>query len=164
MTAALFLQTNIFIPLLAGAGLLFVVSLILLIFLKREIAYPNHNKPNLERHLKTATLACLALSLALGFTSCLGITEAAGALQYSSMLMAGSSRLVVKPGLTLQVLQWIAFGFTLLFTACVPVLLKGGGGGGGGGGFGDGGFGGGGGDGGWEEKNEPLPPSSDGEW
>jgi hypothetical protein len=75
-----------------------------------------------------AMMACLCLSSALSFTSSLSLSESAGALQYSSLLVAGKDQVLVTPGLGLQVLHWLSFGFTLLFTGGVPWLLRGGGG------------------------------------
>lgn len=77
--------------------------------------------------LRLATLGALCLSAALAFTACLATSEAAGALEFSALLTVGEARMSVKPGVTLQVLQWLAFGFTLLFTITVPWLLRGGG-------------------------------------
>jgi hypothetical protein len=82
--------------------------------------------------LKMGMMACLCLSSALSFTSSLSLSETAGALQYSSLLVTGKDQVLVTPGLELQVLQWLSFGFTLLFTGGVPWLLRGSGGYGGG--------------------------------
>ncbi|KAK1772803.1 hypothetical protein QBC33DRAFT_30318 [Phialemonium atrogriseum] len=127
VSAALTLQSRIFVPLLAGAGFLFLAGLAALVVAKRRGTGP----------LRAATLACLCLSAALAFTACLATSGAAGALEFSTLLgVVGEAapRTVVRPGVALQVLQWLAFGFTVVFVGGVPWMLKGGGGGGGGGG------------------------------
>lgn len=127
LSAALTLQSQIFIPLLAGAGLLFLAGLVLLALLKRS---PDSPRAELLRACATGTLC---LSTALSFTAALSTSQTAGALQYSSRLSgaAGDAQVVTRPGMALQVLQWLAFGFSLLFSTSVPWLLRGGRGGGG---------------------------------
>lgn len=132
LSASLLLQSNIFVPILAGSALLFLVALVLLVFLKRRLNNPVPDKLLQATRLKTALMACLCLSSALSFTSSLSLSETAGALQYSGLLVTGKDQVLVTPGLELQILQWVSFGFTLLFTGGVPWLLRGGGG------FGDG--------------------------
>lgn len=126
LSGALILQSQIFIPIIAGSGLLFLAALILLHLLKRSINNPNPDKPQRVDTLRLGTLGCLCLSTTLSFTASLSTSEAAGALQYSSLLSAGAGQMVIKPGMALQVLQWVAFGFSLLFTMSVPWLLRGG--------------------------------------
>lgn len=136
VSAALTLQSRIFVPLLAGAGFLFLAGLAALVLVKRRIAKTGGAGP-----LRAATLACLCLSAALAFTACLATSGAAGALEFSTLLgVVGEAapRTVVRPGVALQVLQWLAFGFTVVFVGGVPWMLKGGGGGGAGGGGGQG--------------------------
>lgn len=127
LSAAVTLQSQIFIPLLAGAGLLFLAGLILLALLKRR---PDSPRAELLRACATGTLC---LSTALSFTAALSTSQTAGALQYSSLLSGatGDAQVLVRPGMALQVLQWLAFGFSLLFATSVPWLLRGGRGGGG---------------------------------
>lgn len=134
LSAALILQSQIFIPVLAGAGLLFLAGMIFLTLLKRNINNPNPDKPRRGEMLRVGTMGSLYLSTALSFTASLSTSETAGALQYSSLLsgVSGDAQLVIRPGLALQVLQWLAFGLTLLFTMSVPWLVRGGRGGGGG--------------------------------
>lgn len=117
LAAALVLQSQIFIPILAGSGFLFLAGVILLAVLKRNM--------HLEL-LRLGTMASLCLSTALSFTASLSTSETAGALQYSSLLStaAGDAQILIKPGMALQVLQWLAFGFSLLFTMSVPWLLR----------------------------------------
>jgi hypothetical protein len=128
LSAALILQSQIFIPILAGAGVLFLAGMILLALLKRNIKNPNPDKPRRGEMLRLGTMGSLCLSTALSFTASLSTSETAGALQYSSLLsgVSGDAQVLIKPGMALQVLQWLAFGFTLLFTMSVPWLLRGG--------------------------------------
>lgn len=133
LVAALIFQSQVFIPILAGGGVLFLVGLILLVVLKRSVANPNPDKPKRVEMLKVVLLGFLWLSTALSFTACLSTSETTGALQYSFLLSgaSGSAAMIVKPGMALQVLQWLAFGMTMLFTISVPLLLRGGQGSGG---------------------------------
>lgn len=134
LSGALLLQSQVFIPILAGAALVFLAALLLLGLLKRAVTNPNPDRPRRADTLQLGATACLCLSTALGFTASLSTSEAAGALQYSSLLLSSGGsgaggQMVIRPGMALQVLQWLTCGFTLLFTMSVPWLLRGGRGG-----------------------------------
>lgn len=127
LSTAVILQSQIFIPIIAGAGFLFIVGIVSLTLLKRNLRAPNPDKPKTGQLLKLATLGSFWLSTALAFTASLATSETGGALQYSSLLTAvgnESQPILTKQGMALQVLQWLTFGFTLLFTMSVPWLLR----------------------------------------
>ncbi|KAK3942555.1 Ca2+ regulator and membrane fusion protein Fig1-domain-containing protein [Diplogelasinospora grovesii] len=123
VATALDLQSQIFISILAGAAVLFFLGLIFLALLKRDIVNPNPDKPRHSAIIKKGTFGLLYLSTALAFTAALATSETAGALQYSSTASSNST-ILIKPGISLQVLQWMAFGFSLLFTLAVPWLVR----------------------------------------
>ncbi|KAK3328250.1 Ca2+ regulator and membrane fusion protein Fig1-domain-containing protein [Cercophora scortea] len=123
VSTALDLQKQVFVSILAGAGLLFVVGLVFLFLLKRDIANPQPDKPRRSAIIRRGTFGMLFLSSALVFTAALATTETAGALQYSSSATKDAP-ILLEAGITLQVLQWMAFGFSLLFTLAVPLLTK----------------------------------------
>ena len=120
---ALVLQSQIFISILAGAAFLFLVSLVLLVFLRRSLSDPFPEKPGRVTLLKRVTWAVLFLSVALVFTASLATSETAGALQYSSGPVT-QSPFTISPGISLQVLQWMTFGFSLLFAMAELWILR----------------------------------------
>ncbi|KAK4661118.1 uncharacterized protein QC763_0113200 [Podospora pseudopauciseta] len=109
ITTAQDLQTEIFISILAGDTVLFIVGLIALFFFKQD-------------RKKNATDA-LFLSATITFASALATSQSAGALQITSAVMENAS-VLIKTGTTIQVFQWVAFGFGFSFAAVVPFLAK----------------------------------------
>ncbi|KAH8882505.1 hypothetical protein GQ53DRAFT_733666 [Thozetella sp. PMI_491] len=123
IATALVLQSQIFISILAGAAFLFFISLPLLFLLKRSINNPNPDKPRRAMLIKRLTYGCMYLSVGLVFTSALATSETAGALHYSSGSVTNSP-INISPGISLQVIQWMAFGFSLLFALAETWLLR----------------------------------------
>jgi len=129
LSGALTLQTHVFNPILAASGIVFLASVVTLFFLKRATG----GNPRRAGVLRVWTVVGLCLSVAMGLTACLAVTEAVWALQYSPLLSGergGEGVTVVRQGVALQVLQWFAFGLTVVFTSSVSWLVRGGGGGG----------------------------------
>ncbi|KAK0720112.1 Ca2+ regulator and membrane fusion protein Fig1-domain-containing protein [Lasiosphaeris hirsuta] len=123
ITTALDLQSQIFISILAGAAFLFAVGIIFLFLFKRDASKPNAAKPLRSAIFRRGTYGLLYLSTALVFTTALATTETAGALQYASNATRNAP-ILMHAGRTLQVLQWMAFGFSTLFTLAVPILVR----------------------------------------
>jgi hypothetical protein len=125
LTGAFNLQSHVFNPVLAASGVLFLVAVILLYFAKRAL---KGGVAQRAQHLRLALFSCLLTAIAVNLTSCLSITEAVWALQYSPLLSGttGEGATIISQGIELQTLQWFAFGMMSLFTASVPWLLKGG--------------------------------------
>lgn len=75
--------------------------------------------PRRSAIIRRATYGLLFGSTALAFAAALATSQAAGALQYAS-----TAAVLIHEGRTLQVLQWVGFGFQVLFVAAVPVLMR----------------------------------------
>ncbi|KAK0727798.1 Ca2+ regulator and membrane fusion protein Fig1-domain-containing protein [Lasiosphaeria miniovina] len=123
VATALELQVQIFISILAGGAFLFASGLVFLVLHKRDAASPNPDKPRRSAILKRGTYGLLYLSAALVFTASLATSETAGALAYASSTIRNAP-VLISEGIALPVLQWMAFGFTLLFTLAVPWIAR----------------------------------------
>ncbi|KAK4669878.1 uncharacterized protein QC763_206860 [Podospora pseudopauciseta] len=126
ITTAQDLQTEIFISILAGAAVLFIVGLVALFFFKQDRkknATEWYEQGKWSKIVKRGTYGALFLSAAMTFASALATSQSAGALQITSAVMENAS-VLIKTGTTIQVFQWIAFGFGFSFAAVVPFLAK----------------------------------------
>lgn len=65
----------------------------------------------------------LGLSTMFVFAAAIATTEAGGVLQSASWAMTDTA-IRFHAGRTIQVLQWMVFGFATLFTGSVPFLVK----------------------------------------
>ncbi|KAK4099584.1 hypothetical protein N658DRAFT_498293 [Parathielavia hyrcaniae] len=123
LTTALDLQARTFISVLAGAAVLFTLGVAALVLLKRDVQSPSSwERPARSAVIRRATYGMLFGSTALVFAAALATSQAAGALEYASAGMSHVS-VLIKSGTTLQVLQWITFGFQALFALAVPFLV-----------------------------------------
>jgi len=123
VTAAITLQSQVYAAILAAASFFFLLGLVFLLLHKRDVKNPNADKPRRSAILKRGTFGLLALSTGLIFTAALATTETAGALRHSTESIKNAP-VLMKEGVTLQVLQWMAFGFSMLFTIAAPLLAK----------------------------------------
>ncbi|KAK4176043.1 Ca2+ regulator and membrane fusion protein Fig1-domain-containing protein [Triangularia setosa] len=127
ITTAQDLQTEIFISILAGSAVLFIVGLVALFLFKRDRKKNGvaewYEQGKWSKIVKRGTYGALFLSAAMTFASALATSQSAGALQITSAVMENAS-VLIKTGTTIQVFQWIAFGFGLSFAAVVPFLAK----------------------------------------
>ncbi|KAG7289140.1 hypothetical protein NEMBOFW57_005503 [Staphylotrichum longicolle] len=124
ISTALDLQSSTFTPVLAAAGVLFVLSLAALFVLKRDVQSPSAwERPRRSALVRRVTYGLLFGSSALVFAAALATSQAAGALEYASKGMSHAS-VLIKAGTTMQVLQWVAFGFEVLFAGAVPLLVR----------------------------------------
>ena len=73
--------------------------------------------------IRRITYAMLFGSTGLVFAAALATSQSAGALEYASEGMNHAS-VLIHAGTTLQVLQWVAFGFEVLFALAVPFLVR----------------------------------------
>ncbi|KAL1856293.1 hypothetical protein VTK73DRAFT_8405 [Phialemonium thermophilum] len=117
------LQSKVFVPLLAGAGVFFLVGLLSLPLLRRITRHPEKAQ-RVGGKFRLVTQACLALSAVLAFTASLATSQAAGALQFSTLVSAPGTHIAARPGVALQVMQWLAFAFTLVFAAAVSWFAR----------------------------------------
>ncbi|KAK4443231.1 Ca2+ regulator and membrane fusion protein Fig1-domain-containing protein [Podospora aff. communis PSN243] len=123
VATAIQIQSRIFGSIFAGASFFFFIGIIFLFLYKRDNANPNPDKPRRSAILRRGTYGLLYLSTGLVFATALATTEAGGVLQFSSQA-ASSSAIFMHAGRTIQVLQWMTFGFAMIFTATVPILVR----------------------------------------
>ncbi|KAB5582328.1 hypothetical protein GE09DRAFT_1277758 [Coniochaeta sp. 2T2.1] len=127
ITAARTLQAQVFPAVLAGAGVCFVACLVLMALYKHSLLDPG--KRDQSKWMRRAVIANLALSTALGLAACLSTWTAAKALQDAPLLFGGGGdggkgEVLVRLGTEVQALQWLAFGFTVLFACGFPVMMR----------------------------------------
>lgn len=121
---ALDLQSGTFISVLAGAAVLFLLGLVALVLLKRDVSRGNSwEHQRRSTMIRRVTYGMLFGSTALVFAASLATTQSAGALKYASEAMRSAS-VLIHAGTTLQVLQWIVFGFSTMFCLAVPFLVR----------------------------------------
>ncbi|KAK0739380.1 hypothetical protein B0T21DRAFT_141697 [Apiosordaria backusii] len=127
ITTAQDLQTELFNSVPAGAAVLFIVGLVALFFFKRDRKKNGvvewYEQGKWSKIVKRGTYGALFLSAAMTFAAALATSQSAGALQITSAVMENAS-VLIKTGTTIQVFQWIAFGFGLSFALVVPFLAK----------------------------------------
>jgi hypothetical protein len=124
ITTALDLQSRTFISVLAGAAVLFVLGAAALFLLKRDVRSANSwEHPRRSTVIRRVTYGLLFGSTALVFAAALATSQSAGALEYASEGMSHAS-VLIHAGTTLQVLQWVAFVFEVLFALAVPFLVR----------------------------------------
>ncbi|KAM7204751.1 Ca2+ regulator and membrane fusion protein Fig1 domain containing protein [Naviculisporaceae sp. PSN 640] len=121
--AALTLQGQVYVSILAASVFFFLLGLVFLLLHKRDVKNPNPEKPLRSKIFKRGTYGSLALSTGLVFTAGLATTEAAGVMRYSTESI-NNMPVFMKEGITLQVLMWISFGSSMLFTLATPFLAK----------------------------------------
>ncbi|KAH6850645.1 Ca2+ regulator and membrane fusion protein Fig1-domain-containing protein [Chaetomium sp. MPI-CAGE-AT-0009] len=124
VSTALDLQSRTFISVLAAAALLYVLGVVALVLLKRDVSSPSSwEHPRRSAIIRRMTYGMLFGSTGLVFAAALATSQSAGALEYASEGMSHAS-VLIKSGTTLQVLQWTTFGFEVLFALAVPFLVR----------------------------------------
>ncbi|KAL2125888.1 hypothetical protein VTI74DRAFT_2344 [Chaetomium olivicolor] len=130
VTTAVDLQGRTFISVLAGAAVLFLLGVAALAVYKRDVkahggasSSPWESQSRRSRIVRRMTYSMLCGSAALVFAAALATTQSAGALEYAALGMKHAS-VFIKSGTTLQVLQWLTFGFQVLFALVVPFLVR----------------------------------------
>lgn len=121
--AAIALQGQVYVTILVAAAFFFLLGVVFLLLHKRDVKKANPDKPLRSKILKRGTYGLLALSTGLVFTAALATTEAAGVMRYSTESI-NNMPVLMKEGITLQVLMWMSFGFSMLFTLATPFLAK----------------------------------------
>lgn len=120
------LQSRTFTPILAGGAVFFIAGLVAFVLFQRDVRRSGPlAHPRRSAIIRRATYGTLYGSAALAFAAAIATSQAAGALESASHSMAHAS-VLVKSGTTLQVLQWLTFGFESLFILAVPFLVRGG--------------------------------------
>ncbi|KAF2801242.1 uncharacterized protein BDZ99DRAFT_577755 [Mytilinidion resinicola] len=123
MAIAVFLQTKILICVLAAAGVWFLLGLMFLVLLKRNLK--DRKSPSLahRRFFKQATVGALWISVALALAGTGAVSQTSGALQYFSNSVEAQS-IKVSSGTTIQALQWLVVAFSTIFAFGVSAIFK----------------------------------------
>ncbi|KAK4239395.1 Ca2+ regulator and membrane fusion protein Fig1-domain-containing protein [Achaetomium macrosporum] len=122
VSTAIDLQSRIFISVLAGAAVLFLLGIAALVLYKRDVSTGWDEHPRRSAIIRRVTYGMLFGSAGLAFAAALATSESAGALEYTTSDTAHAT-VLIHAGRTLQVLQWVAFGFETLFALAVPFLV-----------------------------------------
>lgn len=120
LSAALDLQSNVFLSPGAVAAVLFVIGEILLaakIYRSKkdeEADDEEDSKPSLlARFIESAPQRVLLFSTFLSLVAATSVTQTGGALEFATTEMTGcSGSVVITAGKALQVLQWLAFAIS----------------------------------------------------
>lgn len=116
ISAALTIQGKLFPCLLAAGGVVFIISLVALIFLKRTFKKHNQDKPNQSKSILIATMLIGVTAAGLALASAVATTQTANALKFAASSPAiGNGKIRLSPGVTLQALQWLVVAFSTLF-------------------------------------------------
>ncbi|KAI1307180.1 Ca2+ regulator and membrane fusion protein Fig1-domain-containing protein [Xylaria venustula] len=125
LSVALTIQSSIFPCLMAAAGVFFVVGLVALMLMKRSFKKPNPRKPLRPKLFRTATMLFGGTGTALAIASAVATTETANALGFAASSSAiGNGTISLSPGIALQVLQWLAVAFSVLFQLSITQMFK----------------------------------------
>ncbi|KAK1779873.1 Ca2+ regulator and membrane fusion protein Fig1-domain-containing protein [Copromyces sp. CBS 386.78] len=122
------LQDQVFGKVLLTGAALFAIGLVMMVPYKFLVKKPLAKLPlgtPLTKKQQVVRRGCYSGvygGLMIVFAACIGTTETAGALGHATAHIKGSS-ILMKEGVTLQVLQWMAFGFMFLFVLTMPVVL-----------------------------------------
>ena len=123
LSLTIFLQSRVFVPLLAAAGALFLIGVFFLTLLKRHLkSTANHNAANRRQIFRRATNLCLWASTAFALSSAFAVGQTASALQYTTASTQSSIR--IMSGTTLQILQWLTFAFSVTFAFGISNIFQ----------------------------------------
>ena len=123
LSFTMFLQSRIFVPLLAAAGALFLIGIFFLTLLKRHMkSTPNQNAANTRQTFRRVTNVCLWASTAFALSSAFAVGQTASALQNTTASTQSSIR--IMSGTTLQILQWLTFAFSVTFAFGISSIFQ----------------------------------------
>lgn len=114
-------------PLLAGAGVLFLLSIITFIAYQLSVKRKQTAKGAPRKGgqwMKSATMVLLLSSWAVCLGAAASVAMATNALSIAASTI--SSDFQFSPGQTLQVLQWLTFAASTLYVVGVIRILRGG--------------------------------------
>ncbi|KAF2476082.1 uncharacterized protein BDR25DRAFT_350369 [Lindgomyces ingoldianus] len=124
LTFALTLQSKIILYLLAPAGVLLVIDLVLIMLLKRHLKAKLTTKAEKRRKsLRRSTLVVLWTSVGLALASAMATSQTTAAMEFVTRTERVSS-VQITAGKTLNVLQWLIFSFSSLFAAGISSIFK----------------------------------------
>lgn len=127
LSAALELQSKVFLSLGAGAGVLFILGLALLVVKiyvnkkdeESERSEDEEPRPMI-RFLEVAPQKVLVLSTVLSFLAAVSITQIVNALEYATtQIMSSPESLVIMAGKMLQGRQWSISVISVRFLFCL---------------------------------------------
>lgn len=124
LSIALDLQSKVFISLCAIAAVLFGISLVLLLlksYLDKRLVDSDPGPG--RRFLQKAPPLCVFFSTGLAFASALAVMQAGNALEFATT--GSRDGVIFSSGKALQVLQWLVFAFSALFSFVLAVWMKG---------------------------------------
>lgn len=116
-STALYLQSNIFLSLLSGSAITFVLSTILILL----IVYQK-KKGKQVNMLERMTVSTLFLSTGVAITATVSITQTANSLQYITADLEDIP--LITAGATLQALQWSVCACSVIFSAGIAFWVK----------------------------------------
>ncbi|KAF2815585.1 uncharacterized protein BDZ99DRAFT_565552 [Mytilinidion resinicola] len=123
---ALTVQSKIILYLLAVAGILLVIGLLLVLLLKRHFKAAQTGKMNAEsrrQSLRRATLTAIWTSVGLALASALTVSQVTAAMEYITKVESVST-IQITAGTALSVLQWFIFSLSALFAAGISSIFK----------------------------------------
>ncbi|KAF2462935.1 uncharacterized protein BDR25DRAFT_195266, partial [Lindgomyces ingoldianus] len=120
------LQSKIILCLLAAAGVLLVIGLLVALILKRHLKATQTGNSNTEKRRQSLRLAALAIiwtSVGLALASAITISQVTATMQYVTQ-MGSVSTIQITAGQILNVLQWLIFSLSALFAAGISSIFK----------------------------------------
>ncbi|KAF2112716.1 Ca2+ regulator and membrane fusion protein Fig1-domain-containing protein [Lophiotrema nucula] len=125
VTVALTLQSKHVIGLLSGAAVLYLFSLVFIALLKRNFKMPltagNQVAIKRRNRLRQASFTTMWLSVGFALVSAITIHQTTNALSYITQV--GAASLAITAGQTLIILQWLAFGLSVLFAVGITSMF-----------------------------------------
>lgn len=120
------LQTSYLLGILAVAGNFFAISLIFLALLKRDFHMTAKNNASYQRRerLRQATMVTLWVSVAFVLAAAVSIEQTLNALVFVSPVNLATTGIKITAGKGLDVLQWLAFGFSVVFAFGVSLMFR----------------------------------------
>ncbi|RDL31141.1 uncharacterized protein BP5553_09930 [Venustampulla echinocandica] len=126
-SAALPLQTKVFLPLLAAAGSFFLLGVAFLMIFKWSAKRSRSSLTDMstkrQELYRRGLTSFVWASVGLAIASAVSITESSAALQYWSANVSRSS-ITASAGMAMQVLQWMFVGLSVIFALAVTSMLK----------------------------------------
>lgn len=108
-------QSTVIYWIILTAGILYMLGLVSLSLLKIKMKKTAHSLSQ-----QRVTMCFLWTSTALAFAASLSVTQIVNTLE-----IWPTQSLAMETGTAVQVLQWLATSFSLLFSGCVWYMLKG---------------------------------------
>ncbi|KAH9998541.1 hypothetical protein F4779DRAFT_164925 [Xylariaceae sp. FL0662B] len=96
-----------------------------LLLLKRSLKKPEPNNPSRPKLFRTAAMLLGRFAFALTLASAVATTQTANALGFAtSQSLGGTGIIRLSPGVTLQILQWLIVGISVLFQLSLSSMFN----------------------------------------